>query len=92
MNEIAATSVAATAEFYERSTGVKFFRAALSSVEAIAPQAAARLAKQLFLTPLPPKWSQRRQAWNPSWLIEPWAFEGASITVYRRMSATSDGL
>ncbi len=92
MNEIAATSVNATAEFYERSTGVKFFRAALSGVEVIAPRAAARLAKQLFLTPLPPKWSQRRQAWSPSWLIEPWAFEGASITVYRRMSATSDGL
>jgi pimeloyl-ACP methyl ester carboxylesterase len=92
MNEIATTSFNATAEFYERSTGVKFFRFALSTLETVAPQAAARLAQRLFLTPLPPKWLQRRHAWNPSWLIEPWAFEGASITVYRRLSADSDGL
>jgi pimeloyl-ACP methyl ester carboxylesterase len=92
MNEIAATSVNATAEFYERSTGVKFFRVALSLLDAIAPAATVRIAQRLFLTPLPPKWLQRRHPWNPSWLIESLPFEGASLTIYRRMSAGSDGL
>jgi pimeloyl-ACP methyl ester carboxylesterase len=92
MTTIDTPSIRATAEFYERSTGVKLFRAALSGAESIAPGLAVLLAKRLFLTPLPPKWTQRRHAWNPSWLIEPWAFERTHITVYRRLSADSDGL
>lgn len=90
MSEIAASSVSATAEFYERSMGVKLFRATLTGTELIAPRLAARLAQRLFLTPLPPKWLQRRHAWNPSWSIEAWPFENASLTVYRRMSAQCD--
>lgn len=90
MNEIAASSVSATAEFYERSMGVKLFRATLAGTERVAPQLAVRLAQRLFLTPLPPKWLQRRHAWNPSWLIEAWPFENASLTVYRRMSSKCD--
>jgi pimeloyl-ACP methyl ester carboxylesterase len=92
MNEIAVPTVNATAEFYQRSSGVKFFRAALSTTESIAPQFAARLAQRLFLTPLPPKWLQRRHAWSPSWIVEKLPFEGASLTLYRRMSARSNGL
>lgn len=87
MNEIAASSVSATAEFYERSMGVKLFRATLSGTERVAPRLAVRLAQRLFLTPLPPKWLQRRHAWNPSWTIERWPFENATLTIYRRMSA-----
>jgi pimeloyl-ACP methyl ester carboxylesterase len=92
MTTIDTPSIRATAEFYERSTGIKLFRAALSGAESIAPSLAVVLAKRLFLTPLPPKWTQRRHAWNPSWLIEPWAFERTHITVYRRLSADSDGV
>jgi pimeloyl-ACP methyl ester carboxylesterase len=90
MNAISRESVQSTAEFYERSTGVKLFRATLSVAERIAPQLAVRLAQRLFLTPLPPKWLQRRHAWTPGWLIEAWNFEGASLTVYRRLTAQSD--
>lgn len=92
MNDVAASSVTATAKFYERSAGATIFRLAFTSVQAIAPSLAVRFAQRLFLTPLPPKWTQRRHAWNPSWLIETIPFEGASLTLYRRMSAESDGL
>lgn len=92
MTEIASSSLHATAEFYERSAGVKFFRTALSATDVFAPKLAARFAQQLFLTPLPPKWFQRGQAWNPSWAVQSLPFEGASLTLYRRLSASSDGL
>jgi pimeloyl-ACP methyl ester carboxylesterase len=92
MNTTIDQSTRATSDFYDRSTGVKFFRTALSGVERVAPDLAVRMAKRLFLTPLPPKWLQRKHAWNPSWVIESWSFEKASITVYRRLSAQSDGL
>jgi pimeloyl-ACP methyl ester carboxylesterase len=90
MNTLVDQSTQATTDFYDRSTGVKFFRAALTGVERIAPDLAVRMAKRLFLTPLPPKWLQHKHAWNPSWLIESWPFEGASLTVYRRLSARDD--
>jgi pimeloyl-ACP methyl ester carboxylesterase len=92
MTDIANASIRATADFYERSSGVKFFRAALNGAENVAPAVAVRLAQRLFLTPLPPKWAQRRQSWNPSWLIEPWSFERTTMTVYRRLTARSNGL
>jgi pimeloyl-ACP methyl ester carboxylesterase len=92
MSTIAAPSIRATAEFYERSVGVKLLRAALTGVETVAPSLAVRLAKQLFLTPLPPKWTQRRQAWSPSWVVESWPFERTRMTLYRRLSADSHGL
>jgi pimeloyl-ACP methyl ester carboxylesterase len=90
MSSTSTNSLQATTEFYERSTGVKFFRAALASTERIAPNLAAILAKRLFLTPLPPKWLQRKHAWNPSWVIESWPFEDASLSVYRRLSSQSN--
>jgi pimeloyl-ACP methyl ester carboxylesterase len=90
MNTLVTQSTQATADFYNRSTGVKFFRAALSGVERVAPNLAVRLAKRLFLTPLPPKWLHRKHAWNPSWCIESWPFEGASLTIYRHLSARDD--
>ncbi len=92
MNAVTNESIRATAEFYERSVGVKFFRAALSMTERLAPALAVRFAHRLFLTPLPPKWLQRRHAWSPSWTIESWLFEDAALTVYRRMSSDCDGM
>jgi pimeloyl-ACP methyl ester carboxylesterase len=41
----------------------------------------------LFLTPLPPKWLHRQQAWGVNWRKESWAFERASLTLYRYQSA-----
>jgi esterase/lipase len=92
MSTIANESIRATAAFYERSIGMKFFRAVLASVERVAPSLAPRFAKTLFLTPLPPKWLHRRRAWDPSWVVDSVSFEGASLTLYRRLTAESDGL
>lgn len=75
--------------FYARSTGVRFVRGVLASTEAWWPSLAARMAKRLFLTPLPPKWLQRRTAWGVHWRIQSLPFERASITVYRYLAATA---
>jgi pimeloyl-ACP methyl ester carboxylesterase len=87
MNIITQPSLQATAAYYERSIGARVFRAALQGTEIVAPNLAVRFAKRLFLTPLPPKWLQRKHAWSPSWQIQSWSFENATITVYRRLSA-----
>lgn len=76
----------AAAQYYTRSTGVSLLRRVLSSVEVLWPSLAARMAKRLFLTPLPPKWLQRRTSWGVQWQIREWPFERASITVYRYQS------
>jgi alpha-beta hydrolase superfamily lysophospholipase len=73
----------AAAQYYTRSTGVSLLRRVLSSAEALWPALAVRMAKQLFLTPLPPKWLQKRTAWGVQWQIFDWSFERASITIYR---------
>lgn len=46
-----------------------------------------RGAYRLFGTPLPPRWLQRRQPWDPGWRIERWPFEDASLTVYSQGAA-----
>jgi pimeloyl-ACP methyl ester carboxylesterase len=40
------------------------------------------MATRLFLTPLPPKWLQRRTGWHRDWRVESWAFEESGVTVY----------
>jgi pimeloyl-ACP methyl ester carboxylesterase len=74
--------VTATAEFYQRAGGVRLLRWALSGAQGLWPTLAQRMAKQLFLTPLPLKWLQRRGHWEPRWRIERWPFERASLTLY----------
>ena len=76
------TSIEATSAFYGKSPGIRFFRLALASSQALWPALAVRVAKRLFMTPLPPKWMARRTPFDPSWHVEQWAFEEASITVY----------
>lgn len=83
------SSVNATAQFYQRSTGVRLFRTALTSAQSLWPTLAERMAKRLFLTPLPPKWLQRNSAWAVQWHIERWAFERASVTVYRHQNSAA---
>ena len=76
------TALQATSTFYQASPGIRFFRAALASAERLWPALAVRLAYRLFLTPLPPKWLNRRGNWHRDWRVQRWAFEDASITVY----------
>jgi pimeloyl-ACP methyl ester carboxylesterase len=76
------TGLQATSTFYQASPGIRFYRAALASAERLWPALAVRLAYRLFLTPLPPKWLQRRGHWRRDWHVQEWPFEDASITVY----------
>lgn len=81
------TAVQATSEFYQSSPGIRLFRLALSASERIWPSLAVRAASRLFLTPLPPRWLTPRRAWDPSWRVESWPFEDASLTVYTPAAA-----
>ena len=53
---------------------------ALGTSQRLWPALAVRAAGRLFGTPLPPKWLQRRGAWDAGWRIERWPFEDASLT------------
>jgi pimeloyl-ACP methyl ester carboxylesterase len=76
------TALDATSAYYQTSPGIRLFRAALGTFQALWPALAVRAAVRLFATPLPPKWIHRRQAWDPDWRIEQWPFEDASLTLY----------
>jgi len=76
------TSLEATSAFYRASPGIGLLRAALTASQRLWPGLAVRAACRLFLTPLPPKWLQRRRAWDGRWRTERWPFEDASLTLY----------
>ena len=76
------TALQATSDFYQASPGLRLFRAALGASQRVWPALAVRAAGRLFGTPLPPKWLQRRGAWDAGWRIERWPFEDASLTLY----------
>lgn len=76
------TPLQATSTFYRASPGLRLFRMALAASERLAPSLAVRIAYRLFLTPLPPKWLQRRAPWHKAWRSEEWSFEDASVTLY----------
>jgi pimeloyl-ACP methyl ester carboxylesterase len=78
------TALQATSAFYASSPGTRLFRLALTTSQRLWPALAVRAAAALFLTPLPPKWLQRRKRWDASWRVEAWPFEGASVTLYSR--------
>jgi pimeloyl-ACP methyl ester carboxylesterase len=80
----------ATSTFYQASPGLRVFRLALAASERIAPALAVRIAYRLFLTPLPPRWLQRRTSWPTGWRTEEWPFEDASVTVYSPHAAATD--
>jgi esterase/lipase len=82
-----ASAFSATEQFYARSTGVKVFRWGLRAAQNLWPALGQRLAKRLFLTPLPPKWLHRRGDWPNPWRREHWPFERASLTLYRYQTA-----
>ena len=76
------SSLEAASAFYQSSPGVRLFRLALGTFQRLSPALAVRAAYRLFGTPLPPRWLQRRKAWDASWRVERWPFENASLTVY----------
>ncbi len=77
-------SVPAVDAYYQRHAGVSMLRLGFSALQAAWPGLAARAATKLFLTPLPPKWAQRGKPLGADWETESWAFEEASLTVYRQ--------
>jgi pimeloyl-ACP methyl ester carboxylesterase len=81
------TALDATSAFYQASPGIRLFRLALAASQRFWPSLAVRAACRLFLTPLPPKWLNRRRSWDASWRVEAWPFENASLTVYSRAVA-----
>lgn len=77
-------STADTAGYYSANTGIRLFRLALTASQRVWPALAVRAAYRLFATPLPPKWLQRRSAWEADWRMARWPFEDAGLTVYER--------
>ncbi|HEY8358363.1 MAG TPA: alpha/beta fold hydrolase [Ramlibacter sp.] len=76
------TNLDAATGYYQASRGIRLFRLALTSAQRFWPALAVRAADRLFVTPLPPKWVQRRTTWEPNWRVEHWPFEQADLTVY----------
>lgn len=81
------SSLEAASDFYQANPGVRLFRLALAASQRFWPALALRASHRLFCTPLPPRWLQRRRAWDSSWRIERWPFEDASLTVYSQSAA-----
>jgi pimeloyl-ACP methyl ester carboxylesterase len=81
------TAVDVTAGYYQGSVGLRLFRLALGTAQKLWPALAVRAAGRLFCTPLPPKWLQRRTAWDAAWRTQHWAFEEANLTVYSQPAA-----
>jgi pimeloyl-ACP methyl ester carboxylesterase len=81
------TTLEATSAFYQASPGIRLFRLALGASQRLWPALAVRAACRLFLTPLPLKWLHRRKSWDPSWRVEAWPFEDATVTVYSQVTA-----
>lgn len=79
------SSLEATSAFYSSQGGalMQFSRWGLRAAQQWWPAMAVRAAARLFGTPLPPRWLNRRRAWGAPWQITRWAFEDASLTLYR---------
>jgi pimeloyl-ACP methyl ester carboxylesterase len=74
--------VASTPGYYQPGAGLRLSRWALGTSQKLWPALAVRAAARLFMTPLPPKWLQRRREWGADWRRSTWAFEEAALTVY----------
>ena len=81
------TAVEATSAYYQTNPGIRLFRFALGASQRIWPAFAVRAAARLFGTPLPPRWLNRRTAWDAAWRIEQWPFEQANLTLYSQHAA-----
>ena len=91
MNNEVASSIKSTTQFYGHMGGaVRIVGALLRGAEWLGPWCAVPFAQQVFLTPLPLQWFQKRRAWERTWKIETVAFERASITLYSHPGAAAD--
>jgi pimeloyl-ACP methyl ester carboxylesterase len=77
----------ATSAYYRAMPGVGALRLALGAFDRLWPALAVRAACRLFLTPLPPKFLNRRKPWTPGWRIDNWRFEDGDLTVYSMAAA-----
>jgi pimeloyl-ACP methyl ester carboxylesterase len=68
--------------YYQPGAALRFFRWSLGTSQKLWPAFAVRAAARLFMTPLPPKWVQRRRSWGAGWRVAQWSFEDANLTVY----------
>ncbi|MBE7367595.1 alpha/beta hydrolase [Ramlibacter pallidus] len=80
-------TAAASPGYYQPGAGLRLFRWSLGTAQKLWPAFAVRAAARLFMTPLPPKWLQRRTRWDAGWRIAAWRFEDASLTVYDQPAA-----
>ena len=76
------TTITPPAALYGSTPGVRLLRWMLAAAQRVWPGLALRAAVRLFGTPVPPRWLQRRRAWDAGWKVEPWPFEQASLTLY----------
>lgn len=81
------TTLQATAAFYDNNPLTRVLRWTLAVFEQVWPRMAVRTSTRLFLTPLPPRWLQRRRPWDHHWRVDSWSFEDASLTVYTEQVA-----
>ena len=84
-----APALQAASDYYQAGPGLRLFRMALGASQRLWPALAVRAAQRVFCTPLPPKWLQRRGAWDADWRIERWPFEDASLTLYTQPAAAA---
>jgi len=78
------TALQATSTFYQASPVLRVSRLALAATQRLWPSLAVRAATRLFGTPLPPRWLQRKERWDPRWQAQRWPFEDGSLTVRTR--------
>jgi pimeloyl-ACP methyl ester carboxylesterase len=71
------------AAFYAASRAAQWIGTALRLIDRVAPRWGTRSALRLFFTPLPWKFAMRRPL-PTAWRASEWAFEGSTITAYRR--------
>ena len=78
----------AAATYYGQGPVMRLARLGLGLTQQLWPGLAVRAALRLFGTPLPPRWLRRNQPWPAHWAHERWAFERASLTLYRDSRTT----
>lgn len=76
------STLESTRAMYQRLPGLGLVRFFLRVAQRCWPALAVRAADRLFLTPLPPKWLQRKAAAGQGWRTEAWPFEGVSLAVH----------
>jgi pimeloyl-ACP methyl ester carboxylesterase len=76
------STISAASDYYGTRIATRLVRLGLGLSEQLWPAFAARAAHNLFCTPLPLKWANRKaSAWD-GWEINTWSFEFTNLTLY----------